>query len=126
MRKLALVAIVVSIASCTNEEVIQPPTPDFGPWAYRWLVDSLQPVIINDTLVAMIGYSGCETLKVPLELQYRIENSECSLWLHNPSHYWETCLAYFSQTVRMRVPSEVARSSTIVLLGSNQRYNLSR
>ena len=103
----------IAVFSCKDQGILY---PDFGTLHYRFITDSLRPVIRNDTLVALIGYSGCKDNK-PLEIQYVILHSgDCAMWLHCPGNYIEPCLAYFTQWVNLKVPSRVLESPRITLM----------
>lgn len=115
LKKFILVLLIVlPTAFCCKDEEQENVSPDFRLY-YRFITDSLQPVIRNDTLVALIGYSGCNGDKT-FEIQYVIEKSgDCTMWLHYTGQI-EPCQAYFTQWIKLRVPSRALESTHIILV----------
>lgn len=106
---------LLGISSCVLEDQGEP-YPDFGLLAYSYLSDSLKPAIVNGSLVAVVGYSGCTDPK-PFQLKYRILNAtEATVWLHSPGNTIEPCDGYFTQAVELRIPDKILDLPRILLL----------
>ncbi|RMF59105.1 MAG: hypothetical protein D6748_07180 [Calditrichaeota bacterium] len=111
---LFLFLLMLFLLSCQRSFSPVNTEVDFG---YRY---SIRPpinsnvMLKNDSLLVQVAYSGCSSPH-QFEFHYYTTDGEATVWFTKLTPD-QSCEAYFTQWLRVKLPSQVVRKSKLIFL----------
>ena len=119
MKTCSFIFLFIFLMGCSeNQSVNLSDDIDFGA-SYSIISTSEAPTIQNGTLIATVGYSGCNSGH-EFELEHQITDTTAKLWLFKKTED-QLCEAYFEEEKSYDLPESVLNSEKIFLITPKEK-----